>query len=181
MKPISNYENVQASTGDFAKPKAGGYICRIVDVEDVPYDAVKQSGDYLKIYYDIADGEFENYYSEANVKFGGEWWAKFIRSYKEKALGMFKHFTNCIEASNIGYTWDWNEKALKGKIIGLVIGEEEYEKKDGGIGVKTYVKDVKTVDDIKQGNYKTPDLKTIPRATATPNFEVLEDDEQLPF
>lgn len=181
MKPISNYENVQASTGEFARPTAGGYICHIVDVEDVPYDANTQKGDYLKIFYDIADGEFENYYAEANAKFGGEWWSKFIRSYKEKALGMFKHFTNCVEASNVGYSWDWNEKGLRGKVIGLVFGEEEYEKNDGKIATRLYVKDVKTVEDIKAGNFKVPELKTIPRATITPQFEVLEDDETLPF
>ena len=36
MKRIENYETVQASSGEFARPTAGGYICKIVDVEDVP-------------------------------------------------------------------------------------------------------------------------------------------------
>ena len=59
MKPIENYENVQASSGEFARPTAGGYICKIMDVEDVPMDSKeKGKGDYLRIEYDIADGEF---------------------------------------------------------------------------------------------------------------------------
>jgi hypothetical protein len=48
MKKIENYESVQASSGEFARPNANGYICRIVDVQDVPLGA-DGKGDYLKI------------------------------------------------------------------------------------------------------------------------------------
>ena len=183
MKPINNYENVQASTGEFARPTAGGYICKIIDVEDVPMNA-QGKGDYLRIEYDIADGEFKGYYKEQFDRWGGNWNASFIRSYKEKALGMLKHFTNCIEQSNAGYEWDWNEKGLVGKVVGLVLGEEEYKNSAGEIKTKLVVSQVKTVEDIKNGNFKIPAPKKLAGETQandfafTPLNDVIDD---LPF
>ena len=185
MKRIENYENVQASSGEFAKPTAGGYICKIIDVEDVPMNE-QGKGDYLKIEYDIAHGEFKDYYTEQYNRFGGDFWAAtMFRSYKEKALGMFKHFTNCVENSNAGYTWAWDEKSLVGKFIGLVLGEEEYEKSDGSVGVRLYVKEVKTVQEIKDGNFKIPALKKLAVENSSNNiagFTPVEDlSDDLPF
>lgn len=185
MKKIENYENVQASSGEFARPTAGGYICKIIDVEDVPMDANTGKGDYLRIEYDIADGELKGYYKEQFDRWGGNWNASFIRSYKEKALGMLKHFTNCIEASNAGYEWDWNEKGLIGKVVGLVLGEEEYRNNAGEIKTKLTVNQVKTVEDIKNGNFKVPAPKKLAVENSSNNiaeFTPIEDSsDDLPF
>ena len=169
MKKIENYENVQASSGDFARPTAGGYICQIIDVEDVPMNS-QGKGDYLRIEYDIADGDFKGYYKEQFDRWGGNWNASFIRSYKEKALGMLKHFTNCIEQSNAGYEWDWNEKGLIGKVVGLVLGEEEYENKSGEVKTKLIVSQVKTVEEIKNGDFKVPAPKKLEVTGRTNDF-----------
>ena len=182
MKPIENYETVQASSGEFARPTAGGYICKIIDVEDVPMNE-QGKGDYLRIEYDIADGEFKGYYKEQFDRWGGNWNASFIRSYKEKALGMLKHFTNCIEESNAGYEWDWNEKGLIGKLVGLVLGEEEYQNNAKEIKTKLVVKNIVTVEDIKNGNFKIPALKKLTNTTPTSDFAfpTPADDSDLPF
>lgn len=182
MRKIDNFENVQASTGEFPKPTAGGYVCKIIDVTDVPLDD-KGKGDYLKIEFDIAGGDFAGYYKEQFDQWGGFWGASFIRSYKEKALGMFKHFTSCVEKSNTNYTWDWNETGLIGKYIGVVMGEEEYLNNAGIVKNKLVVRDIKTVDDIMKGNFKVPEPKKLAPTTAaiTPSFVQLKDDEELPF
>ena len=182
MKPINNYENVQASSGEFARPTAGGYICKVMDVEDVPMNE-QGKGDYLRIEYDIADGEFKGYYKEQFDRWGGNWNASFIRSYKEKAVGMLKHFTNCIEASNAGYVWDWNEKGLIGKVVGLVLGEEEYKNSAGEIKTKLVVKNIATVEDIKNGNFKVPAPKKLAVENSSNDFAgftPIETDD-LPF
>lgn len=185
MRAINDFENVQATTGEFSKPKAGGYIVEILGVVDVPLNEQTGKGDYLKIDYDICHGEFAGYYTKQNERFGGGWFANFIRSYKETAAGMFKHFTNCIEESNVGYKWAWDEKSLVHKYLGVVLGEEEYEKKDGSVGVKLVVKDVKTVEQIKNGDFKVPNIKKAGRSerrtdTATVFEEIVTDDD-LPF
>lgn len=183
MKRIENYETVQASSGEFARPTAGGYICKIMDVEDVPMDANTGKGDYLRIEYDIASGDFAGYYKEQFDRWGGNWNASFIRSYKEKALGMLKHFTNCIEASNAGYEWDWNEKGLIGKVVGLVLGEEEYKNSLGEIKTKLVVNQVKTVEEIKNGDFKIPAIKKLATETTTQptEFSAVPDLDDLPF
>ena len=184
MKVIENYQNVQASSGEFAKPTAGGYICLITNVEDVPMNA-QGKGDYLRIEYDIAEGDFKGYYKEQFDRWSGNWNASFIRSYKEKALGMMKHFTNCIEQSNAGYVWDWNEKGLVGKFVGLVLGEEEYKNSAGEIKTKLVVNQVKTVEDIKNGNFKIPAPKKLAvehSSNNTADFTPVEDlMDDLPF
>lgn len=181
MKPINNFENVQATTGEFNKPTANGYVIEILSVKDVPMNEQTGKGDYLKIEYDIAEGEFAGYYSKQHERFGGNWNASFIRSYKEKALGMFKHFTNCIEKSNSNYIWNWNETTLIGKKIGLVLGEEEYINSQGNLRVKLVVKEIKTVEDIINGEFKVPVIKKLVDNNSVVNFVEIKDDEELPF
>ena len=180
MKPIGNYENIQAQSGEFARPMPGGYVCEIVRAEDMPFRAETGKGDYLLIEYDFAEGELSAYHADAYKKFG-YWGGRLVRSYKEKALGMFKHFTNCVEESNEGYTWDWNEAGLAGKKIGLVLGEEEYMGNDGAVKTRLYVKDIKTVEDIRRGDFKVPPLKKLKGmgVAAAPAVEATDDD--LPF
>ena len=187
MQPIKNYENIQPSDGSFDRPGPGGYICRIVNVFDKPMDT-SGKGDYLKIEFDIHEGPYKDYYVDS-YKRSGKWFGSFIRSYKEKALGMFKHFTDCVEASNARYQWNFDESTLKGKLIGLVFGEEEYLKNNGEVGTRTYVAGVYTVDQIDKGDYKVPALKTlsgkaapVTQAFTQANFPAMDDDDgELPF
>ena len=101
MKKIENYENIEATTGEHSRPTAGGYACKIIDVEDVAMNPQTGKGDYLKIDYDIAFGDFNGSYKKQFDRWGGYWKANFIRSYKEKAQGMFKHFINVAQVCSL--------------------------------------------------------------------------------
>ncbi len=184
MKVIENYDEIKASSGEFERPGNGGYILEIVAVTDVPYDAAKGKGDYLKIDYDIAVGDFKGYYTKQNERFvGGKWFANVIKSYKEKALGMFKHFTNCVEESNPGFKWNWQEDKLIGCRFGATLQEEEYLNNEGEVRTKLVVKDIKTVKQIMDGDFKVPATKKLERTVApVSDFAVLNDDDStLPF
>lgn len=184
MKAIENYDDIAASSGEFAKPGNGGYILEIVAVEDVPIDPKTGKGDYLRISYDIAEGEFKGYYKAQNERFGGgKWYANVIKSYKEKALGMFKYFMNCVEESNPGFKWNWREKDLVWLRFGATLQEEEYEKRDGSIGTRLVVKDIKTVKQIIDGDFKIPATKKLERtgAPAVTGSAMFDDDLDLPF
>lgn len=182
MRVIDNYESVKPNSGEFSKPGNGGYILEIVGVKDVPIDPDSGKGDYLLIDYDIVGGEFDRYYKKQNDRFGGgKWFANFVKSYKEKALGMFKHFTNCVEESNAGFKWAWDENSLVTKRFGAVLQEEEYRKNDGSIGTKLVVKDIKTVKQIQDGDFKIPETKRL-AAESAPAYPVIGgDDSDLPF
>ena len=151
MKNDINWNEVPEQT-DFEKVVPGGYVCKITSVEDVP------EKEYLKIEYDIAEGTFKGYY-EGLYKAKAFWGGKFIKSYKETARSFFKAFFTAVEKSNNGYKWDNDETKLKGKLIGLVIGEEEYEKKDKSIGKRLYVDKPRSVDEIRKGNFTIPEFK----------------------
>ena len=139
---------------EFSKVQPGGYVCRIESVQDVV------EKEYLKIEYDFAEGEHKQHYFEL-FQAKGFWGGRFIRSYKEKALPFFKSFNTAVENSNPGYKWDNDERKLLTKFVGLVLAEEEYRKNDGKIGTRLYVDQTRSVDEIRKGNFKVPELKRL--------------------
>ena len=183
MKPLGKaYADAEASTGDFKKLPAGGYIARITAVED------KDDKEYLSITFDIAEGEFKGFY--------GDDWGKehpyahsFVRSYKDKALGMFKGFLKAVDESN-GTNYEkqaekgFKEQELVGKVVGVLIGYEEYMSNRGEVRERTTVTATRSVETIRTGNYKVPELKKYVSEPApvspVPGFEGIKADD-LPF
>lgn len=152
MKQI-NWDNVE-EVKEFEKVTAGGYICGITAVNDEP------DKEYLKVEYDIADGKFKGYY-KALYEAKGFWGGSFIRSYKEKALPFFKGFITAVENSNKGFKFDNDETKLKGKYIGLVLGEEEYIGNSNEVKTRLYVANIHSIDKIRKNEYSVPTLKKI--------------------
>lgn len=165
MKKISGYDKIQES-GSFKRLGPGGYVVKLLDVADVP------DKEYLKVSFDVCEGpekdfflnEFKNDARE-NKKWPNA--GTFIRSYKEKALPMLKGFTSAVERSNSGYIWDFDEKKLKGKIVGLVLGEEEFLNSTGKVRTRTYVAAVRSVDVIRDGKFEVPPLKKLDATKTT--------------
>ena len=139
---------------EFAKVVPGGYIIKIESVNDVP------EKEYLQIEYDFAEGQLKGHYANL-FESKGFWGGKFIRSYKESALPFFKGFITAVENSNPNYKWDNNEKNLVRRIVGAVIAEEEYRKNNGEIGTRFYVDQLRSVDEIRKGNFKVPELNRL--------------------
>ena len=157
MKPIKDYDKIQAS-GDFERLPAGGYVIRIQSVKD-DHPQGESENSMLRITYDIAEGPEAHRYQNETAE--NDYRHQFIRSYKEKALGMFKAFTNALEGSNPGYKWDWKEGALAGKLLGVVLGYEEYEANDGNVKERLRVVSCMEADRIRKGDFKVPELKKL--------------------
>lgn len=182
MKPINNFSEVKASE-EYMKLVPGGYVAVITKVEDKP------EREYLQIEFDIAAGEFAGYYKMLADKFGF-WGGHFVRSYKEKALGMFKGFLISVDLSNDTDFTDkvekgFDEQKLVGKIVGVIMGEEKYDKNNGEVGTRLVVASTKSVDEIKAGNFRIPEIKdktTKESTTETPvaGFQEVNSDD-LPF
>lgn len=184
MKPINDFENVKATSSQSNRPVPGGYCVEILKATDVTMNDNTGKGGYLKLEYDICVGDFAGFYTKQHERFGGAWFATFIRSYKDSAAGMFKHFINCVEESNPGFKWAWNEKSLENKYVGIVLREEEYRKNDGTIGTRLVVRDIKTTTQIVEGDFRVPALKKL--AESSPAIErtqqlPLIDTSDLPF
>ena len=174
MNPISNWNEIEAKGGDdFKRLVPGGYVCRITKVEDHPDKS------YLYIEFDINEGEYIAY-GASSLERNGFTPLRMYRSYSEKAAGMFKGFIRDIEDSNLNYVWDWKEQGLVGRMIGVVLGEEEYRKQDGSVGTRWNAR-TKSMKAIRDGRFKVPEKKTLPVDT-TPAFTPIDDDStELPF
>lgn len=177
-----NLDKVQEAT-EGIKLVAGGYVCGIVAVSD------NEEKEYLDINFDIVEGDFKGYYKALNERFGDWWGGRLIRSYKEAALPFFKAFITAVEKSNSGYTFKEEEfQKLKGKKLGLVLSEEEYEGKDGSIKTRLYVSAVHSIEAIKNGKFEVKPLKTLESDTKYPvkgntseTVKLEESDDDYPF
>lgn len=172
-----NWDEIQEQTGEFERPVPGAYIARIIHAEDV------EDKEYLRIEWDFDEGQYKGNNQDTYDR-AGFWPAVLIRSYKQKALGFFKGFKTCVEASNPGYVFSTRDiHGLEGKRFGVVIGDEEYRKNNGEIGTRSYVYLVRSVKAIQDGDFKIPELKRLPPPAPASSFASLEDDDDgdLPF
>jgi hypothetical protein len=89
-----------------------------------------------------------------------------------------------IENSNPGYHWDWDEKGLKGKKLGVLFRNKEWEM-NGRTGWTTEAAGSCTVEDIRENTFRLPKdkpLKDRPVENQTDSGSgVVEDESDLPF
>lgn len=175
MKNI-NWNNVPDPVEGRLEP--GGYVCKITMVKDVP------EKEYLYLEYDIAEGACKDYWNEL-YKSKSFWGGKLYRSYKDSALSMFKGFLTAVKESNPGFVFNNEEKRLEGKLVGLVLGEEEYRKNDGSDGTRLYVAAIRSVDKIRSGDFTVPPKKLLQAGGSGNNggFYPIsgDDDSDVPF
>ena len=166
------YNEATASTGggEFKKLPAGGYVVKIVAVrtEGESYGQVINYPEeklYIKLIYDIAEGEFAGYYSD-------DYWSDPEHDFGHqiylswKNMGAFKGNVHLIEDSNPGFdfmaAFNADQYGLMiGKQLGIVLGEEEYIANDGSVKTKFGFPRIKSVDAIREGKFKVPPLKKL--------------------
>ena len=184
-----DYQRAEASSGtDFVRLPAGGYVCRIISATDHP-DAKDKDGNlkpYLDIVYDIAEGEHAGYYSD---EWGGKnLWAHSVRwYYTTAALGAFKGNMRAVDESN-GTSFETSaltgidERKLAGCLVGMIIGEEEYEGNDGSIKTRLRARYARPAQQIREGRFKQPELKKLDVADPiVPSKPDNFDGDDLPF
>lgn len=180
MKGINGYNAAQEITGEYRRLPAGGYVCRIVKVEDVP------DQEQLKVCYDILEGEYKKYWQDDYERGGKEWWrGTFNQSYAADKLGRFKGFMKAIDESN-GTDFSsqiekgFDEQKLVRQKIGLVIGYRQYVR-NGKTRTAAYAKQKLPVSRIEDGDFEVPEL-WIQDAAPAGGFATLDGvDEDLPF
>ena len=85
-----------------------------------------------------------------------------------------------MEQSNAGFAWNWDEKTLKGKKIGLLYRNKEWEF-GGKSGWTTEAISADSVDNIREGKFRIPKDKPLANKPAEPTFTEIEDEGELPF
>lgn len=193
MQPLKGYESAKVISAVPQLPK-GGYIARILDCKEESRNGYS----WLAISFDISEGEYKGHFAEqyrANINENKKWrgtYNAFIpdesSQYYEDNLKRFKTMMANIEDSNPGYHWDWDERKLKGKTIGVLFGEKEFETENNGVIIITECRGIRSAECIKEGKFKMPALKTLGGASAasapaqSSSFNaVADDDDDLPF
>lgn len=134
MKQFSNYDEAkkQAQAGPSEKLPAGAYVCKIMAVRYTKGQDGKS--DKIDLQIDVLEGPKKDFFRkqyEENTREDKKWKGKatiYVPSDdgSEKdgwTKKTFAGWTDSIEQSNPGYTWDWDEKKWKGKTVGIVFGE----------------------------------------------------------
>ena len=156
MKKIENWDNIEAKgMEDFKNLPIGAYECVI---KDARINHNEENGkDTLKISIDIASGEYKDYFLksyENDTRIDKKWNNNAVKylAFEGDNVSYFKGFITCVENSNPGYTWDWNETKLKGKKVCGVFLYEEYQKQDGTHGIKVRLNKFRSLDKMKDIN-----------------------------
>lgn len=167
MKQFNGYERKEQYEYE-ALPK-NAYIIRLLSVKE---EANKDNtGTYLKIAFDIAEGEFAGFYKKAfeNDSREDKKWNNdavlYISVPKDNSeqwmVDNFNKFMTAVEDSNEGYHWNWDENTLKDKLVGakFCIEQSEY---DGRIYDHTKAKWFIAAQKIRDGKFgKLPNDKLI--------------------
>ena len=183
MKKIDNFDKIQENGGGFKRIPDGAYIVGIKKVTDNPEKK------YLRLELDVCKGEYKNWYQKLYDadKRETKYWPRdgvLVRSYSDKALPFFKGFITSVTKSNKNFNWEWDEQKLVNKVFGVVIGTEEYERQNGGIGKRPYIASVHSVETIEKGEYEIPTLKeltTTKTTTAPANDPITDADFEAMF
>lgn len=192
MRAFAGYEKARVIT-DTERIPVGGYVVKILNAEEVTFS---NGGRGLKLSFDVVDGDYKDFFKKNYEQQRQEdrKWKGNITLYVPKEDGSemdawtankFKTNMSAIEESNSGYHWDWNEQGLKGKVVGAIFRNREYEY-NGSTGFFSECCQLKTVEAIREGKYKIPKDKLLNKAkTNAPdgNIEgfIPTDDEDLPF
>ena len=156
MEKIENWDSIEAKgMEDFKNLPIGAYECVI---KDARINHNEENGkDTLKISIDIASGEYKDYFLksyENDTRIDKKWNNNAVKylAFEGDNVSYFKGFITCVENSNPGYTWDWDETKLKGKKVCGVFLYEEYQKQDGTHGIKVRLNKFRSLDKMKDIN-----------------------------
>lgn len=188
MKQFNGFEAKKSTSRE--KLPAGGYVAKILDAEEVKYDW----GSILLISFDIEEGTHKGFFKtdyknqdREDKKWRGTYRLSVPKDDGSEKDGWTKRtFGNAIwavEASNKDYHWDWNEAGLKGKMVGVLFREREWEM-NGNTGWTTECCAFASVEDIRSGNFKMPKEKPLKDKTSSSGgfSEILSGaDDDLPF
>lgn len=154
MEKIENWETVEAKgMEDFKSLPIGAYECIIKKAE--VYKNKDTGKESFKVEVDIATGEYKDYFQKRydnNTNSDKKWDNNSTRylAFTGDNASYFKGFITCVENSNVGYKWNWEEETLKGKKICGVYQYEEYEKQDGSNAVKVRLNKFRSLDKINE-------------------------------
>ncbi len=194
---IKQYEGFksESSSNSFPMLPVGAYVCAIKNVKVDGADPDQQ----LVLRLDIIEGDWSGYYTmryqrdSQNAGFQQQYQAKYKgdytlqipnransrREHPEWDERAFNNMVFCVESSNPGYHWNWDENTLKGKIVGINVRRGFYNGNE-----YTQIGRLEVADDVRKGLVKPMKDRKPSGSSATTDpasgLTMVETDE-LPF
>ena len=189
---IKQYSGAKAERRTSREPlPAGGYVAKILAAQVQNYDF----GDMLALSFDVSEGQYKDFFKKdyaANQNEDKKWRGVFRISIpkddgSEKDAWSKAAFNDMIAVfeTDPGFHWDWDETKLKGRTVGVLFRDKEWEW-DGRTGWTTECCALTTAAEIRNGDFKMPKKKPLKKAESAPaassGFSALTDDDgTLPF
>ena len=191
---MQDYTSYAKQPSTFEILPAGGYIARIIDVDDRVWKDHSEPAHMIMM--DIAEGEHMAIFQKSNQGADKErwltyWFAEPDSKSPEWLLSKVGGIQTSLAESNDKVNLA-DPHAWKGKFVGVVVGDEEVESSSGTIYTRPYVSYICSTGRIRKGEnqpggYKIPKLKKLDTFTPAPlssaelpdSFSTAEDD--IPF
>lgn len=189
MKQFKGYERKEQV--EFEVLPKGAYVIKILSVKEEP---AKSGGSYLKMAFDIAEGDYKDFYKrqfDANSKEDKKWSNDAVLyvscpqdDSQQFIIDNFNKFMTAVEDSNEGYHWSWDESTLKNKLVGakFCIEQSEYDGKVWDHVRARWFVSAQKVRDGKFGKLPNDKLLSVSKPSSD-GFVPLKDvpDEEIPF
>ena len=188
MKAFNDFKAEKASGGREILP-AGGYVCEIKNAKVETYNGGFSS---LVLAIDVIEGQYAGIFKrdfDNNTREDKKWRGRYAVSIpKDDGSEMdawtkrtFGNFIWAIQESNPGFVWDWDEKKLKGKKIGVIYRNREWEF-NGNTGWTTEAGGSASVEDVRTGSFKPLKDKPLKNRPAPLQLEeIVDSEDDLPF
>jgi len=141
-------------------PPVGAYIGEI----QAAREAEQNGRPVVELFMEITEGEYANRFHEVyedqkerfgdNVKYKGIFrLVPYMEGDEDWRRKVFEENLWAVEQSNPGYKWDWDEKKLKGKKVGISIRKRLYTY-NGKDRETTEIGRLESIEEIKAGKVK---------------------------
>lgn len=177
MLEPKGYKDVQ-EFGEYEKLAPGGHVMKILKVEET---TSRNGDDMIKIYLDTdksdtQPGFFKKRYDNDNRE-NKKWGCIVNQLVLDTKTGLasrgLKTFHTCVEKSNSSsFKLVWGDKyadSFKGKLVGGLFRNEEYQKQDGTTSWAVKFMAFHSVGAVLEG-LKVPDDKPLDQGNAMGNF-----------
>jgi len=191
---MQDYTSYAKQPTQFDVLPAGGYIAKIIDVDDRSWAGHSEPAHLIMM--DIAEGERMALYQKNNQGADKErwltyWFAEPSKDSPDWLLSKVGGIQTSLAESNDNVNLS-DPRTWKGKFVGVVVGDEEAESNSGTVYTRPYVSYICSTARIRagenqKGGYKIPKLKKLENTRPKPlssaempdSFSAAEDD--IPF
>lgn len=161
MKPTYKGFEAKKSGGFVDLPPRGAYVAEIKNAKEIDLEFLNRKA--IEVSVDIIEGEYKGRYEEVwkdqDEKFGKATFRgtfrliPYVDGDEDWRKRQFEGNLWAVQESNPGYSWDWDEKKLIGKTVGISVRNRLYTYNNQDKST-TEIAELVPVYDVRNGKVK---------------------------